>query len=164
MTWPNNDDFVEDEPMSEPMRRSRTGQNARGRLRQTSRKVSTAAGDTWKQTKEKAGVACDRTESFLRENPVPTILGALAIGLAIGLAIRYAANSDERRDVEVKSPLGDANLSFLSLPFLWPFFKLIRERYEDSAEAVRGSVGRLKKIDIDDYAKPIRKRWKSWTH
>lgn len=164
MTFPNNDDFVEDEPLPASMRRSRARQTARGRLRGTTRKVSAAAGDTWKQTKEKAGVARDRTESFLRENPVPTILGALAIGLAVGLAIRYASNSDERKEVEVKSPLGNLNLSFLSLPFLWPFFRLIRERYEDSADAVRGGVGRLKKIDIDDYAKPIRKRWKSWTH
>ena len=146
------------------MRHSRAGQTARSRLRGTTRKVSAAAGDTWKQTREKAGIARDRTESFLRENPVPTILGALAIGLAVGLAIRYASNSDERKEVELKSPLGGVNLSFLSLPFLWPFFKLIRERYEDSAEAVRDGVGRLKKIDVDDYAKPIRKRWKSWTH
>lgn len=163
MSFPDNDDFVEDEPLSAPMRRSRARQSARIRLRGTTRKVSAAAGDTWKQTREKAGVARDRTESFLRENPVPTILGALGLGLAIGLAIRYASTCNERREVEVKSPLGGVNWSFLSLPFLWPFLKLMRERYEDSAEAVRGGVGRLKKIDIDDYAKPIRKRWKSWT-
>jgi len=164
MTLPNNDDFVEDEPLSPSMRRTRAKQMDRGRIHRTTRRVSAAAGDTWKQTREKAGIARDRTESFLRENPVPTILGALGIGLAVGLAIRYASTSTEKEDVEVKSPLGNVNLSFLSLPFLWPFFRLIRERYEDSAEAVRGGVGRLKKIDIDDYAKPIRKRWKSWTH
>ena len=146
------------------MRRTRAKQMDRGRIHRTTRRVSAAAGDTWKQTREKAGIARDRTESFLRENPVPTILGALAIGLAVGLAIRYASTSTEKEDAEVKSPLGNVNLSFLSLPFLWPFLKLIRARYEDSAEAVRGGVGRLKKIDIDDYAKPIRKRWKSWTH
>jgi hypothetical protein len=28
---------------------------------------------------------------------------------------------------------------------------------------VKDGVKRLKKIDIDDYAKPIRKRWKAWT-
>lgn len=164
MTLPNNDDFVEDEPLPASMRRSRARQTDRGRIQRTTRRVSAAAGDTWKQTREKAGIARDRTESFLRENPVPTILGALTIGLAIGLAIRYASTSDEREETAVKSPLGNLNLSFLSLPFLWPFLRLIRERYDDSAEAVRGGVDRLKKIDIDDYAKPIRKRWKSWTH
>ena len=37
----------------------------------------------------------ERTEFFLRENPVPTVLGALALGLAIGLAIRYSSRPEE---------------------------------------------------------------------
>ena len=45
---------------------------------------------TWDETKEKAGRARERTEYFVRENPVPTILGALGLGIAIGLAIRFA--------------------------------------------------------------------------
>ena len=65
-------------------------------------------------------MARERTEVFLRENPVPTILGALAVGLAIGLAIRYASNSREE-EIEVKSPLGSLNWSFLSLPFCGRF-------------------------------------------
>ncbi len=162
MSFPDNDDFVEDQPMAAPLRRSREAKSVRGRLRTASRKVSAGAGDKWKQTTAKAGAARERTELFLRQNPVPTILGALAVGLAIGLAIRYAATSDEREDR--RSALGNANWGFLSLPFLLPLFKSLRERYEDSADAVRGGVDRLKKIDIDDYAKPIRKRWNSWTH
>jgi hypothetical protein len=30
-------------------------------------------------------------------------------------------------------------------------------------EAVKDGVKRLKKIDVDRYAKPMRKRWKAWT-
>jgi hypothetical protein len=60
------------------------------------------------------------------------------------------------------------DLSILSLPFLWPFFKSVRNRYEDSADAVREGVregvGRLKKVDVDDYVKPLRKKWRSWTN
>lgn len=159
MSFPDNDDFVEDEPMAAPMTRSRETRSVRGRLRGASRKVSVAAGDKWKQTRSRAGAARERTEFFLRENPVPMILGALAIGLAVGFAIRYAASEDEKQ--EVRTPLGNVSGSFL--PFLLPFFKGVRERYEDSADAVRGGVDRLKNIDIDDYTKPIRKRWKSWT-
>ena len=47
---------------------------------------------------------------------MPTVLGALAIGVAIGLAIRYASSSGEK-EVEVKTPLGNVNWSVLSLPF-----------------------------------------------
>src|SRR3954468_24433011 len=107
MSFPDNDDFVEDQPMAAPMNRSREGQSVRGRLRGASRKVSVAAGDKWKQTRTKAGAARDRTEFLLRENPVPTILGALAVGLAIGFAIHYAAKSEEREESRI--PLGNMN-------------------------------------------------------
>jgi len=157
MSFPDNDDFVQDEPL--PLRRSRTRQYGQSRLRGATRKVSTAAGDKWKQTSAKASAVRERTEFFLRENPVPTILGALALGLAIGFAIRYAS-AEERREAETKSPIGRINWSMLSLPFFWPLLKSVREKYEDSAEAVRDRVHQLKSIDIDDYIKPIRRRWK----
>ena len=57
---------------------------------------------TWDQTKEKASRTLERTEHFLRENPVPTILGALGLGIAIGLAIRYVAPSERKREFEVE--------------------------------------------------------------
>jgi len=99
----------------------------------------------------------------MRENPVPLILGALGMGIAIGLAIRYASTSDQKAETEVKSPLENLNWSLLSLPFLWPLFKSVREKYESSAEAMKDGVKQLKKIDVHRYAKPIRRRWKAWT-
>jgi hypothetical protein len=165
MINPNNDDITRDEPLPTPPQSSEGefGSGGREQFRRTQNKISTAMTHTWEGPKEKAGRARERTEYFVRENPMPTILGALGLGIAVGLAIRYA--TEPKTDVEVKSPLGDVDWSwsFLSLPFLWPFFKSAREKYETSAEAVKDGVKRLKKIDIDDYAKPIRKRWKAWT-
>ncbi len=165
MINPNNDDITRDEPLPTPLQSSEGefGSGGREQFRRTQKKFSTAMTHTWEGTKEKAGRARDRTEYFVRENPMPTILGALGLGIAVGLAIRYA--TEPKTEVEVKSPLGNVNWSwsFLSLPFLWPFFKSAREKYETSAEAVKDGVKRLKKIDIDEYAKPIRKRWKAWT-
>lgn len=86
------------------------------------------------------------------------IIGALIAGLAIGLAIRYASRSEEK---ESKLPLLGKNWSMLSLPFLWPFLKSLRQTYEDSADVVKERVGN---IDVEQYTKPLRKRWKSWTH
>ena len=63
----------------------------------------------------------------------------------------------------MRSPLGQVNWSTLSLPFLWPFFKTVKRKYEGSAEAVKGGVDRLKDMDVDRYVKPLRKRWKAWT-
>ena len=164
MKNPNGNKFTENDPLtdetefgSDPLK-----PEAQGRLHETARKMSDAAADTWEQTKEKATVARQRTELLLRENPVPTVLGALALGLAIGLAIRYASSSEEK-EVRAKNSLKDVNWSAISVPFLWPFFKTVKRKYEDSTDAVRDRIDRVKDIDVDRYVKPLRKRWKAWT-
>ena len=166
MINPNENDLTGDEPQRQP-REEEPGSSGREQFRRSTRKFSTAMSQTWDGTKEKAGRARQRTEYFVRENPVPVILGALGIGIAIGLAIRYGSASERKTEIEVKSPFGDLNWSVLSLPFLWPLFKSARGKYERSADAVadamKDGVKRLKKIDVDRYAKPIRKRWKAWT-
>ncbi len=165
MINPNENDLTRDESLPTPLQshEGEMGSGRREQFRRASKKISTAMSHTWDETKEKAGRARDRTEYFVRENPMPTILGALGLGIAIGLAIRYASSSEEKAEIEVKSPLGNLNWGLLSLPFLWPLFKSAREKYESSAEAMKDGVRHLKKIDVDRYAKPIRKRWKAWT-
>jgi ElaB/YqjD/DUF883 family membrane-anchored ribosome-binding protein len=166
MINPNNDNLTRDEPLPTPLQsdEGEIGSSGREQFRRAQSKLSTAMSHTWEGTKEKAGRARARTEYFVRENPVPTILGALGLGIAIGLAIRYASTSEDKPEIDVKSALGNVNWGLLSLPFLWPFFKSARQKYESSAEAVKDGVKRLKKIDSDDYTKPIRKRWKRWAH
>lgn len=160
---PNENDFTRDEPLpAQQFQPPGEGISSTGReqFRRATEEVSTQMSQTWDQTKEKASVALERTEDFVRENPVPTILGALGLGIAIGLAIRYAVPSESKREIVVESPWGKFNWSVLSLPFLWPLFKSAREKSED---AMRNGVKRLKKVDVEKYAKPIRKRWKAWT-
>jgi ElaB/YqjD/DUF883 family membrane-anchored ribosome-binding protein len=165
MINPNENDLTRDEPLPTQLqpREEEIGSTGREQFRRATRRFSTAMSHTWDETKEKAGRARERTEYFVRENPVPAIIGALGIGIAIGLAIRYASPAERKAEIEVKSPLGNLNWSVLSLPFLWPLFKSAREKYERSAEAMRDGVKRLKKVDMNRYAKPIRKRWKAWT-
>lgn len=163
MINPGEDDFMQDDPLgSRPSNEAENLTESEATTGHTAQRVSTAAADRWEQTKNQASLARRRTEYFLRENPVPTIVGALAIGLAIGWALRHATEHEEKQ-IEVRSPLGNLNWSFLSLPFLWPFFKSVKEKYEDSSEVVKDRVDQLKNIDVDRYTKPIRKRWKAWT-
>lgn len=161
----NGDEFTEDDPLAASMRseEEREIDEGRGRLRQTAGKVSGAASDAWQRTKETADTARERTEFFLRENPIPTVIGALVLGVAIGLAIRYASSSAEK-ETEAKLPVEGTDLSLLSLPLLWPLFKTMRRRYQDSADAVKGGVNRLRKVDVDRYVKPLRKKWKAWAN
>jgi ElaB/YqjD/DUF883 family membrane-anchored ribosome-binding protein len=164
MINPNGDEFTKDNPLPGSTQPS-GDQNLPGtqpRFQEAAAPVSATSEDVWTQTTIHAGSARERTEFFLRENPIPTILGALAVGLAIGLAIRYS--SEREPEPEVKSPLGNINVGMLSLPFLWRFFKSVRGKYEDSAEVVKDQVDKLKEIDVDRYVKPLRKKWRSWTN
>ncbi|MEP6955581.1 MAG: hypothetical protein ABI883_02055 [Chthoniobacterales bacterium] len=169
MINPNGDNLGQNDPVTSATQPGdqaiSEGASTGGRFQETTEKINEA----WKQTKETATVAGQRTQFYLRENPVPTVIGALAVGLAIGLAIRYSSERSERaREVEAKTPFGDINLGVLSLPFLWPFFKSIRRQYENSAEVVkdgvREGVDRLKGVDVDQYVKPLRKKWRNWTN
>jgi hypothetical protein len=127
----------------------------------TSRSVSERANDAWEQTKDKASLARERTEIFVRENPIPVLLGALGAGIAIGLAIRYASSSADPVEEERESVSNKA-WSLLSLPFLWPLLRTVRAKAEDSADAVKEGFERVKNVKVSRYTKPIRKRWKSW--
>jgi hypothetical protein len=153
MMDPIEDDFVNDEPLGAEQKAS-----ARKRRRR-SPSVLEPPPRRREQIRGRGRSTREQTELFLRENPVPLILGALVAGLAVGLAIRYASRSDEK-EVEVKTPLGNINWSVLSLPFLWPLVRGMKDRLEDSAGSIREGV---KNIDLERYTKPIRKRWKSWT-
>jgi hypothetical protein len=154
MMDPIEDDFVNDEPLG-----AEQNVSARKRRRRPP-SVLEPPPRRREQIRGRGHSTREQTELFLRENPVPLILGALVAGLAIGLAIRYASRSDEK-EVEVKTPLGNINWSVLSLPFLWPLVRGMKDRLEDSTDSIREGV---KNIDLDRYTKPIRKRWKSWTH
>ena len=141
------------------------GRTEGSKLQERTRQFSSAASDTWEQTRQRATVARERTEFFLRENPVPTVLGALALGLAIGLAIRYASRPEEPTPLTVRNALKNIDWRGISEPAL-PFLRKVRRGYDDTSEvvsgAVRGGVERMKEVDVDSYVKPLRKRWNSW--
>jgi ElaB/YqjD/DUF883 family membrane-anchored ribosome-binding protein len=158
----NGDNFTENDPMSETEFGSETtGRGAQSRMAEGARKFSNAASETWDQTRQKAVVVRERTEFFLRENPVPTVLGALALGLAIGLAIRYSSRPEEP-SLSVKRALREIDWSTISPAFLPGLLRSVKRGYADSAEAVKGGLERVKDVDVDEYVKPLRKRWKQW--
>lgn len=163
----NGDNFPKEDPMAE----TEFGQEVSGRsgttgrIEEGARKVSNAASDTWDQTRQKATLARERTEFYLRENPIPTVLGALALGLAIGLAIRYASRPVEPEPLTVRNALKNIDWRGLSEPAM-PLLRKARRGYDQSAEAVTEAVkegmDRVRDVDVDRYVKPLRKRWRSW--
>ena len=162
----NGDNFPKEDPMAETeFGHEMSGRTAGERLEEGARKFSGAASDTWDQTRQKAVIARERTEFYLRENPIPTVLGALALGLVIGLAIRYASRPEEPTPLTVRNALKNIDWRGISEPAM-PFLRKARRGYDGSAEAVSDAVregfDRVKDVDVDSYVKPLRKRWNSW--
>lgn len=162
----NGDNFPKEDPMAETeFGQEASGRSGGGRIEQGARKFSDAASETWDQTRQRAVIARERTEFYLRENPIPTVLGALALGLAIGLAIRYASRPEEPTPLTVRNALKNIDWRGMSEPVL-PYLRKARRGYDASAEAVsdavREGVDRVKDVDVDSYVKPLRKRWNSW--
>ncbi len=156
----NGDNYTENDPMSETEFGSESGYKSQNRMAEGARKVSHAAAETWDQARHKAVVVRERTEFFLRENPVPTVLGALALGLAIGLAIRYSSRPEPEPSVTLKRALKEFDWSSIAPAFLPALMKSVKRGYADSAEVVKDKIERVKDVDVDDYLKPLRKRWK----
>src|ERR1043166_1195507 len=94
------DDFVNDDPLAAEQ------EGAPPRRRRRPPTVLEPPPRRREQLRGRPNASRGRTELFLRENPVPIVIGALTVGLAIGLAIRYASRSEEK---EIDTPVGRLN-------------------------------------------------------
>ncbi|SRR5260221_4386298 len=97
-----------------------------------------------------------RTESYVRANPIPALLGAVAVGFALGLIAR---SLETQREPE---PIRDAVREIRSL--LKPLAKKTRKAYAESSDAVRDAVEqaveKAKEIEVDRYVDPVTSWWK----
>jgi hypothetical protein len=96
------------------------------------------------------------TENYVRGNPIPAILGAVAVGIVIGLVAR---SLERQREPE---PIRDAVNDLRAI--LKPFAKKTRKVYADSSHAVHDAVNqaveRARDLDVEHYTDPVAKWWK----
>lgn len=97
-----------------------------------------------------------QTENYVRTNPLPALLGAVAVGFALGLISRSFETSRE------PEPIRDALNEIRSL--LKPLAKKTRKAYAESSdvvrEAVEQAVEKAKDLDVDRYVDPLSGWWK----
>ena len=113
-----------------------------------------------KQASDRAGEILRNTDHYVRENPVPVILGAVAVGFVIGLAVRSLDH--DRKAAPIHDALDDLRT------FLKPIARRGRKAYSHASDAVRDAAeqaaGRVRDIDLDDYAEPMAGWWrKLWS-
>jgi ElaB/YqjD/DUF883 family membrane-anchored ribosome-binding protein len=103
---------------------------------------------------EGATEALHRADVYVRENPVPTILGALALGFLIGVLVRSSEPTPRSRWNDAREDVEDQLRSLLS-----SVAKKGKKAYKKSAHAVRESIhdatDAARKIDMDDYTDPV---------
>ena len=91
-------------------------------------RVQGYAEDTLHTARVRADEAIERGQDYVRQNPVPVVLGALAVGVLVGIAI---GRRDEPtlRERYVDEPLDQAHDLLHSL--LAPVAKRLRHEYGD---------------------------------
>ncbi len=127
---------------------------------------NTVPADHTHEALDQAKEALHRADEYVRENPVPMILGALAIGFALGLLVHHSEPTPRSRWDDVRDCVGDSEESLKDL--LKAVAKQSRKAYKKGSGAVRGVVDDAKSkahdIDLDDYTDPVtdwfRKLWK----
>jgi hypothetical protein len=68
----------------------------------------------------------------------------------------------EEPQLTLKRALRAIDWSTISPAFLPGLMRSVKRGYADSAQAVKGGLERVKEVDVDDYVKPLRKRWTKW--
>lgn len=105
--------------------------------------------------------AVSEADRILRENPVPVVVGALALGVVIGLVCR---GSERSREEELRDRLEETQGYLHDL--VAALTKATKKGYRKSAEAVRETVDKAvdaaRDIDVDDYVDPASKWLRGW--
>lgn len=94
--------------------------------------------------------ALHRADVYVRENPVPTILGALALGFLIGVLVRSSEPTPRSRWNDAREDVEDQLHSLLS-----SLSKKGKKAYKRSASALSDAADSARGIDLEDYTDPV---------
>src|SRR5438874_10296589 len=100
--------------------------------------------------------------------PVESVHVALAIGLVMGLIVRFlerrACRTPQEVDLEHKPTIEEAkfHLGQVFLPFLWPVWRGARAKYERTTDAAREAAERAKEMDFGKRARRAAQKAEAW--
>ena len=115
--------------------------------------------NTYETQTEEETTLWQQADEAVRENPIPAIFTAVAIGFGLGLLVR--SFEADRRSHPVRECLDDTS------DLLGSLFRPLRKQTRSTAHSVRDSVrdaveaavDRVRDIDVDPVAKWWRRLW-----
>lgn len=121
---------------------------------------------TQEDLRNEATQVYQRADAYVRENPIPTIVGALAVGFLIGLLVHAPEPTPKSRWNDLLDKADDSKEDLKSL--LEAIAKKSKKAYKKSSgsvsDAIKHAADAAGDIDIDDYTDPVagwfRKLWK----
>ncbi len=96
-----------------------------------------AAKDIYQSAVEKAGDSLATSREFVRQNPVPVVLGAIAFGAALGYLLMTARRRPAFRDRFADEPLNAAREALLGA------FGPMARRVHDGYDSARDGAGKV---------------------
>jgi ElaB/YqjD/DUF883 family membrane-anchored ribosome-binding protein len=115
--------------------------------------------NTFETQQEEEATLWQQADEAVRENPIPAIFTAVAIGFGLGLLVR--SFESDRRAHPVRDCMEDTS------DILGSIFRPLRKRTSNAASSVRDTVrdaveeavDRVRGLDVDPVAKWWRKLW-----
>lgn len=132
-------------------------------VQEKGRALGASAADGWAQTRSSTVNFLEEAEIYIRENPLPAIVAAAGLGLAVGLLVRSSERPARRDRIEVPIPKAvqharDFDYRAAVLPFLWPVVKFFTKGYASSRKTVEKAYNDARGVDVSKYVDPVVKR------
>ncbi|MDZ4288994.1 MAG: hypothetical protein U0984_13590 [Prosthecobacter sp.] len=109
------------------------------RAREVAHHTREAVQETYQHVRANAEQGLARSEAYVRENPVPSILGALAIGTLLGFAIGIS----RREEPSFRARLADDPLHVIRdavLAALTPAAERLHDQYDSARESAAKAI------------------------
>jgi ElaB/YqjD/DUF883 family membrane-anchored ribosome-binding protein len=135
----------------------RTAEGLAAKVRHKAEQVSDEVRQRAEQVRQSAGEAVHRGEEYVRENPVPVVIGALAVGVVIGAMFAFGRRDEiTARERYLDEPMHHARDVLYGV--LAPVAKELRDRYGAVRSSANAAADRLHEFDPADSIDPLLKQ------